>query len=105
MTNNSFRAVAHPIRRRIVERLASGPASVGAATRGFGVSKPTISRHLKVLESAGVVVRTVKGRTHQLNLNGESLVDAAEWFDRQRAVWSRMFDAVNGVLADQKENP
>jgi DNA-binding transcriptional ArsR family regulator len=105
MTNDSFRAVAHPIRRGIVERLAGGPASVGEATRGFGVSKPTISKHLKVLESAGVVVRTVRGRTHQLNLKGESLVQAAEWFDRQRAVWSRMFDAVDHLLADQREKP
>jgi DNA-binding transcriptional ArsR family regulator len=105
MANDSFRAVAHPIRRGIVERLAVGPASVGDATRGFGVSKPTISKHLRVLESAGVVVRTVTGRTHQLNLNGESLADAAQWFDRQRAVWSRMFDAVDDLLADQKETP
>jgi DNA-binding transcriptional ArsR family regulator len=104
MTNDYFRAVAHPIRRGIIERLASGPSGVAEATRGFGVSKPTISQHLKVLESAGVVVRTVRGRTHQLNLNGEALVDAAEWFDRQRAVWSRMFDAVDSLLVDQKEN-
>jgi DNA-binding transcriptional ArsR family regulator len=105
MANDSFKAVAHPIRRGIVERLSSGPATVGDATRGFGVSKPTISRHLKVLEGAGVVVRTVKGRTHQLNLNRESLADAAEWFAQQRAVWSRMFDAVDDLLADQVKKP
>jgi DNA-binding transcriptional ArsR family regulator len=105
MANDPFRAVAHPIRRGILERLAHGPATVGAVTRDFGVSKPTISKHVKVLERAGVVVRTVEGRTHQLDLNVAPLVEAAEWFDRQRLVWTRMFDAVDGLLAERKEQP
>jgi DNA-binding transcriptional ArsR family regulator len=105
MANDAFRAVAHPIRRGIVERLARGPAPVGVATRGFGVSKPTISKHLKVLERAGVVVRTVQGRTHQLELNVAPLVEAAEWFERQRVVWTRMFDAVDDLLNSRKEQP
>ena len=50
MVNDPFKALAHPIRRGIVERLAAGPATVGDATGGFGVSKPAISKHLKVLE-------------------------------------------------------
>jgi DNA-binding transcriptional ArsR family regulator len=103
MANDPFRAVAHPIRRGIVERLAHGPATVGVATRGFAVSKPTISKHLKVLEHAGIVVRTVHGRTHQLDLNVAPLADAAEWFDRQRVVWTRMFDAVDDLLSERKE--
>jgi DNA-binding transcriptional ArsR family regulator len=103
MANDAFRAVAHPIRRGIVERLAQGSATVGVATRGFGVSKPTISKHLKVLERAGVVVRTVEGRTHQLELNVAPLNEAAEWFERQRVVWTRMFDAVDDLLNSQKE--
>jgi DNA-binding transcriptional ArsR family regulator len=100
VANDSFRAVAHPIRRQIVERLARGPATVGAATRDFGVSKPTISKHLKVLESAGVVVRSIEGRTHELRLEPEALSEAAEWFERQRLVWERMFDAVDDLLSD-----
>ena len=105
VANETFHAVAHPIRRGIVERLARGPARVGVVTRGFGVSKPTISRHLKVLEGAGVVVRTVEGRTHQLELNVAPLVEAADWFDRQRVVWTRMFDAVDDLLRERKERP
>jgi len=105
VANDPFRAVAHPIRRGIVERLADGPATVGVATRGFGVSKPTISKHLKVLEREGVVVRSVQGRTHQLRLHPEALAGAAEWFDRQRVVWERMFDAVEDLLTERKENP
>ncbi len=103
MANDTFGAVAHPIRRGIVERLSRGPATVGIATHGFGVSKPTISRHLKVLEGAGLVARVIQGRTHQLRLKPEGLLVAAEWFDGQRAIWERMFDAVEHVLEDRVE--
>ena len=85
-----------------MERLGQGPATVGAATRGFGVSKPTISKHLKVLEREGVVARSVEGRTHLLRLQPEALHDAAEWFERQQVVWGRMFDAVEDLLAERK---
>jgi DNA-binding transcriptional ArsR family regulator len=94
MVNDSFRALAHPIRRDIVERLASGPAAVGEATAGLGVSKPAISKHLKVLEESGVVVRAVRGRTHMLTLSHEPLGEAAEWLERQRALWESALDAV-----------
>jgi DNA-binding transcriptional ArsR family regulator len=103
MTNDSFRALAHPLRRGIVERLARGPATVGEATGGFGVSKPTISRHVKVLEAAGVVVRTIDGRTHRLSLDLDALGEAVDWIDRQRAIWARMFDAVDDYLKERPE--
>ena len=69
LINDPFKALSHPIRRGIVERLAAGPATVGDATGGFGVSKPAISKHLKVLEETGVVTRVVEGRTHRLSLD------------------------------------
>ncbi len=103
MVNDPFRALAHPIRRGIVERLAGGPAAVGVATAGFGVSKPAISKHLKVLEDAGVLERRVDGRTHVLALDTAVLGEAIAWMDRQRAVWEAMFDAVGAYLEDQKE--
>jgi DNA-binding transcriptional ArsR family regulator len=98
VVNNAFGALANPIRRGIVERLASGPRTVAAATSGFAVSKPAISRHVRVLEAAGVVERDVRGRTHQLRLNVAALNEAADWLDRQRLVWDRMFDAVEDHL-------
>jgi len=98
MVNNSFEALANPIRRSIVERLASGPRTVGAATQGLAVSKPAISRHVRVLEAAGVVDRTVHGRTHLLALNVAALDEARDWLDLQRTVWGRFFDAVEDQL-------
>jgi DNA-binding transcriptional ArsR family regulator len=102
VVNDSFKALAHPIRRDIVERLAAGPATVGEATAGFGVSKPAISKHLKVLEETGVIKRSVVGRTHRLSLQPEVLGDAADWMDRQRALWGRMFDVVDEYLKEEE---
>jgi DNA-binding transcriptional ArsR family regulator len=100
MVNDPFKALSHPIRRGIVERLAAGPATVGDATAGFGVSKPAISKHLKVLEETGVVTRVVDGRTHRLSLDPEALDEAADWMDRQRALWGRLFDVVDDYLKE-----
>jgi len=102
VVNDPFKALSHPIRRGIVERLSGGPATVGEVTRDFGVSKPAISKHLKVLEETGVVRREVEGRTHRLSLETEALAEAAEWMDRQRALWGRLFDVVDEYL---KEDP
>jgi uncharacterized protein YndB with AHSA1/START domain/DNA-binding transcriptional ArsR family regulator len=103
MVNDPFRAVAHPLRRKIVERLGNGPMTVGAVTSDFGVSKPAITKHLKVLEETGVVLREVVGRTHRLTLNPAALLDAVDWVDRQRALWERMFDTVEKYLADKED--
>ena len=102
MVNDPFKALSHPIGRGIVERLADGPAPVGVATAGFGVSKPAISKHLKVLEETGVVTRVIDGRTHRLSLEPEALTDAAEWMDRQRALWGRLMDVVDDYLKEDK---
>jgi DNA-binding transcriptional ArsR family regulator len=102
MVNDPFRALSHPIRRGIVERLAGGSATVGEASAGLGVSKPAISKHLKVLEDTGVVTRVVEGRTHRLSLDTHALGEAADWMDRQRALWGRLFDVVDEYLKEQE---
>src|SRR4051794_3353829 len=101
MVNDPFRAISHPIRRGIVERLAAGPATVGEATADFGVSKPAITKHLKVLEETGVVKRKIVGRTHRLSLEPDVLSEAADWMDRQRALWDRLFDVVDHYLKEE----
>jgi DNA-binding transcriptional ArsR family regulator len=102
MANDTFSALAHPIRRGIVERLSGGAATVGEASRDLGVSKPTISRHLKLLEEAGVVTRVVDGRTHRLGLRPQTLADAAEWIENQRTRWERLFDVVGEYLEERR---
>jgi DNA-binding transcriptional ArsR family regulator len=67
-------------------------------TRDFGVSKPTISRHLRMLEEAGVVSRVIVGRNHRLALRPEALADAARWIENQRTRWERLFDVVAEYL-------
>jgi DNA-binding transcriptional ArsR family regulator len=102
VVNDPFKALSHPIRRGIVERLAEGPATVGEATGGFGVSKPAISKHLKVLEETGVVKRVVDGRTHRLSLEPDVLSIAADWMDQQRTRWERLFDVVDEFLQEKE---
>jgi DNA-binding transcriptional ArsR family regulator len=103
MTNDTFRALAHPIRRDLVERLSGGEATVGEATRGLGVSKPTISRHLKLLEEAGLVTRVIDGRSHRLALRPDTLAEVSEWTESQRKRWEALFDAVGESLEEQAD--
>lgn len=102
MANDAFAALAHPIRREIVERLSGGAATVGQASQNLGVSKPTISRHLKRLEDAGVVTRVIDGRTHRLALQPETLADVAEWIENQRTRWERLFDVVGEYMEERR---
>ena len=94
--DRSFLALSHPVRRTIVERLAHGSATVGEATRGLAVSKPAVTKHVRLLEEAGVVERRVEGRTHRLSLRERSLADAERWLEQ---LWEAKFDAVERHLA------
>ncbi len=85
----------------MIERLARGPATVGEATKGFGVSKPTMTRHLHVLEEAGLIVRDVRGRTHRLRLDTAPLTEAEAWLETQRKRWESLFDAVEEYLEEE----
>jgi DNA-binding transcriptional ArsR family regulator len=102
MANDAFIALAHPTRRKIVERLSAGTATVGETSRGLGVSKPTISRHLKLLEEAGVVTRVIDGRTHRLALRPQTLAETVEWIEKQRTRWERYFDVVGEYLEERR---
>jgi DNA-binding transcriptional ArsR family regulator len=97
--DRSFIALAHPARRAIVARLARGTATVGEATRQLPLSKPAVTKHVKVLEDSGLVRRRVEGRTHRLRLVPRPLDDATRWIERHRAIWDAKLDAVEEWLS------
>ena len=96
--DRSFLALSHPARRTIVERLAQGSASVGKASEGLGLSKPAVSKHVRVLEDAGLIQRDVHGREHRLLLESRPMTEAERWIERHRELWERKFDAVERYL-------
>jgi DNA-binding transcriptional ArsR family regulator len=96
--DRTFAALADPTRRAILQRLAAGEATVSELAEPFPVSMQAVSKHLKVLESAGLITR---GRTAQLRpsrIDGEALREAAEWIDGYRSFWERGFERMERRL-------
>jgi len=98
----TFAALADPTRRAILARLSEGDASVGELARPFDVSRPAVSKHLRVLERAGLVVRAKDGRVSRCGLDARPMKDAAEWVERYRRFWEERLDALATYL-EQKE--
>lgn len=92
--DRTFGALADSTRRAILARLAQGDASVGELARPFRVSRPAISKHLRVLERAGLVRRTREGRVSRCELEAVAMREAAEWVDRYRVFWEGRLDAL-----------
>jgi len=102
----TFSALADPTRRAILGRLRSGPATVGEIAQPFTMSLNGVSKHLRVLERAGLVRREVQGREHRLHLRAEPLREAASWTTSYRAFWEGALDALERHLrAHQGETP
>jgi DNA-binding transcriptional ArsR family regulator len=99
-----FGALADPTRRAILERLASGAASVTELAGPFGISLPAVSKHIRVLERSGLVRRRVAGRTHYLALDSRPLAEADGWLARARTFWQERLDEMERVL-EERERP
>ena len=98
-----FFALSDPSRRRIIERLSHGAAPVGAATDGLELGKSTISRHVKVLEEAGLVRREVQGREHWLSLVPDGFATATEWFATHHQLWTASLDRLERLVAELED--
>ncbi len=94
-----FGALADPTRRAILDRLAGGEATVGELRAPFAMSQPAISKHLKVLEGAGLVSRRRQGTANLSRLEPEALGEADAWLERYRAAWEERFGRLEEVLA------
>ncbi|HTV74980.1 MAG TPA: metalloregulator ArsR/SmtB family transcription factor [Candidatus Acidoferrales bacterium] len=93
-----FSALADPTRRRIIERLARGPLTVGEIASGFSISQPAISKHVRVLEDSGLLKREVLGRVHHCSLSAEGMSAASNWIEKQRRFWNAVLDRLDDIL-------
>ena len=93
-----FRALADRTRRKLIARLAEQPATVGQLAEPFAISLPAISRHLRVLEEAGLIVRHIDGREHHCSLNPRGLEIAAAWLEQRQRFWERQLRALTAYI-------
>ena len=98
-----YGAIADPTRRAILAILVNGEVNVGQVVDEFSISFNGISKHVKVLERAGLIERTVDGREHRLRLNPKPLRDAARWLDHYREFWEMRLDALEAFLTGQQQ--
>lgn len=107
MVNNrqldlAFGALSHPIRRGILARLATGEATVSELARPHNVSAPAITKHLRILQKAGLLSRKKQGREHRIRLEPEKLHTAEQWIEHHRQLWNERLDALERYLKEMK---
>src|SRR5437773_7108258 len=100
--NATFAALADPTRRAILARLASGEASVAELAKPFAMSQPAISKHLKVLERAGLVSRGRDAQRRPRRLEAKPLAEATEWLERYRDYWEDNYQRLDALLEEMK---
>ena len=100
--NTTFAALADPTRRAIIARLASGEASVAELAEPFAISQPAISKHLKVLERAGLISRGQDAQRRPRRLEAKPLAEATEWLERYREFWEGNYQRLDDLLAVMK---
>jgi DNA-binding transcriptional ArsR family regulator len=101
--NRVFQALADPTRRAVLERLGRGPAPMTELAQPFGMALPSFSQHLGVLEGCGLVRSRKEGRVRTYQLNPKALKTAEHWMEKQRALWERRLDQLDGYLEQLKE--
>jgi DNA-binding transcriptional ArsR family regulator len=99
----TFGALADPTRRAILTRLADGDATVNELAEPFAMSLPAISRHLKVLEQAGLIVRGREAQWRPCRIEAAPLEQAADWIARYRHIWEARLDRLDDYLQDLKK--
>ncbi len=102
--NAVFGALADPTRRAILARLTSGDATVAELAAPFDISQPAISRHLKVLEQAGLISRQRRATARLSHLEAEPLREATAWLTGYRAYWEESYDRLDELLADLQDD-
>lgn len=96
-----FRALGHETRRKLLSRLTEGQAMVSELAKPFDMSLPAIGKHLRVLEKAGLVRRTINGRVHRCRLNALPLKDAGRWLGHYEKFWDETFDSLIEYIVNE----
>jgi DNA-binding transcriptional ArsR family regulator len=102
--DNTFSALASPVRRGMLAQLADGWASVTELSAPYDVSAPAISKHLRILEGAGLIERQKLGRVHYCRLRPQQVQDAAEWLGFYRDFWESQFKSLAEYLDEEENN-
>lgn len=100
-----FSALANPTRRAILARLAEGEATVNALAAPFEMSLPAISKHIRVLEQAGLITRGKSAQFRPCQLNASRLAEVAHWTEQYRHIWDVRFDAMDRAIREFKSKP
>ena len=100
--NATFLALADPTRRAILARLATGDASVNELAAPHEISQPAISKHLKILERAGLISRGIDAQRRPRRLNAQPLAEATEWLEGYREFWESSFQRLDSLLDEMK---
>lgn len=98
-----FRALGDRTRRELLSQLAEGPAMVTELAQPFDMSLPAVGKHLRVLEKAGLVRRTIDGRVHRCSLNALPLRNAGQWLANYQRFWDETLDALIGYVQDEND--
>lgn len=101
--SKTFQALADPTRRAILARLSKGEASVNDLAAPFNMTLPAVSKHLKVLQNAGLITRGQNAQFRPCKLEAEPLKDASDWIDRYRSFWEQSFDRLDDYLREIQE--
>src|SRR3954449_9834487 len=101
--DRTFAALADPTRRRILAQLAQGDRCVTRLARRYDMSLPAVSKHLRVLEKAGLLRRRRYGRVHQMQLQAKPLKQAAQWVEEYRKFWEGSLDRLGGGFGKKKK--
>ena len=101
----TFAALADPTRRAILARLAQGEASVAELAEPFAISQPAISKHLKVLENAGLITTTESGQRRPRRIEAAPLAEANAWLEHYRQLWERRYSALDDLLGHVQAAP
>jgi DNA-binding transcriptional ArsR family regulator len=102
-----FRALGDQTRRRLLSRLTEGPAMVTELAKPFDMSLPAVGKHLRVLENAGLIKRTINGRVHRCALDASPLRNVGEWLKHYRRFWGETLDALSDYMqrdSDSEKN-